>query len=590
MNRFKIGTRLTLGFGLMLVFMAILMAVSLMRMNAGAQATGEITERGVAKERLVSRWLSVMNENSIQMQILGLLYDPGLRKEFETAIEKGSAESTKIQKELQLMLSDPEALALFQDTQRKRAAFGKANDEALQAQRDGDFVRADNMLQKTVPGLRAEYEKSVRALLEFQQKHMNDAAAQLDADNQLAIKIVFGVGVVALILGVLFAFGITRSIVRPLQTAVGYAKAISNRDLTRQVEVRGKDETAELLQALRMMNQNLVGVISKVQSGSESIATASGEIASGNTDLSSRTEEQASSLAETAATMEQLTTTVQLNTDNARKANQLAGSASKVAVESGDVVGQVVETMSSIDQRAKQVADIITVIDGIAFQTNILALNAAVEAARAGEQGKGFAVVASEVRSLAQRSAQAAKEIKELIEMSVAATNQGNLLVGKAGQSMKDTVDSIKQVVDIMEEIAAASEEQSTGIEQVNQAVMQMDQVTQQNAALVEEASVASQNMQAQAADLSRLVSTFKVNLIEDLSWKKTDTSASSGSDDASPGSSSKDGHTSSRGAKKASSRKGEDAELSEDDWVDDADSPEGSDDRGSGPRLALGY
>jgi methyl-accepting chemotaxis protein len=354
--------------------------------------------------------------------------------------------------------------------------------------------------------------------------------------------------------------------------------------------VRGKDETAELLQALRMMNQNLVGVISKVQSGSESIATASGEIASGNTDLSSRTEEQASSLAETAATMEQLTTTVQLNTDNARKANQLAGSASKVAVESGDVVGQVVETMSSIDQRAKQVADIITVIDGIAFQTNILALNAAVEAARAGEQGKGFAVVASEVRSLAQRSAQAAKEIKELIEMSVAATNQGNLLVGKAGQSMKETVDSIKQVVDIMEEIAAASEEQSTGIEQVNQAVMQMDQVTQQNAALVEEASVASQNMQAQAADLSRLVSTFKVNLIEDLSWKKTDKSANSGSDDASPGSSSKDGRTSLRGSKKASSRKGEDAEFSEDDWVDDADSPEGSDDRGSGPRLALGY
>ncbi|RIY40586.1 hypothetical protein CJP73_10195 [Neopusillimonas maritima] len=445
------------------------------------------------------------------------------------------------------------------------------------------------MLQKTVPGLRAEYEKSVRALLAFQQKHMNDAAVQLDADNQLAIKIVFGVGVVALILGVLFAFGITRSIVRPLQTAVGYAKAISNRDLTRQVEVRGKDETAELLQALRMMNQNLVGVISKVQSGSESIATASGEIASGNTDLSSRTEEQASSLAETAATMEQLTTTVQLNTDNARKANQLAGSASKVAVESGDVVGQVVETMSSIDQRAKQVADIITVIDGIAFQTNILALNAAVEAARAGEQGKGFAVVASEVRSLAQRSAQAAKEIKELIEMSVAATNQGNVLVGKAGQSMKETVDSIKQVVDIMEEIAAASEEQSTGIEQVNQAVMQMDQVTQQNAALVEEASVASQNMQAQAADLSRLVSTFKVNLIEDLSWKQTGANANSSSDDASPGSSNKDSRAS-RGPKKASSRKGEDAELSEDDWVDDADSPEGSDDRESGPRLALGY
>ncbi|MAK56688.1 MAG: hypothetical protein CML17_12745 [Pusillimonas sp.] len=444
------------------------------------------------------------------------------------------------------------------------------------------------MLQKTVPGLRADYEKSVRALLTFQQDRMNAAAAKLNTDNQLAMKIVFGVGVVALLLGVLFAFGITRSIVRPLHSAVAYAKAISNRDLTRHVDVRGKDETADLLMALRQMNQNLVGVISKVQSGSESIATASGEIASGNTDLSSRTEEQASSLAETAATMEQLTTTVQLNTDNARKANQLAGSASKIAVESGNVVGQVVDTMSSIDQRAKQVADIITVIDGIAFQTNILALNAAVEAARAGEQGKGFAVVASEVRSLAQRSAQAAKEIKELIEMSVSATNQGNVLVGKAGQSMKETVDSIKQVVDIMEEIAAAGEEQSTGIEQVNQAVMQMDQVTQQNAALVEEAAVASQNMQEQAADLSRLVSTFKVNLIEDLSWKQekasnSDKRGSSGPDDGEPAS---------RKSKPTSFKQNEDAGLNEDEWVDD-DSPEGSGEEGShgrGPRLALGY
>jgi methyl-accepting chemotaxis protein len=323
--------------------------------------------------------------------------------------------------------------------------------------------------------------------------------------------LLMALGAVAVALGVLGALVITRSITGPLSGAVAVAKRVAGGELTSQVTVEGKDETSELLQALREMNDSLVRTVSEVRSSTETITVASHEIASGNADLSSRTESQASSLEETASSMEELTSTVKQNADNARQANQLAVSASSVAEKGGAVVSQVVETMGSIKASSSKVVDIIGVIDGIAFQTNILALNAAVEAARAGEQGRGFAVVASEVRSLAQRSAAAAKEIKELIGDSVDKVDAGSRLVDEAGQTMGLIVTSIKQVADIMGEITAATQEQSNGIEEINQAITQMDEMTQQNAALVEEAAAAAESMQDQAQKLAAAVAIFKL-------------------------------------------------------------------------------
>jgi methyl-accepting chemotaxis protein len=317
---------------------------------------------------------------------------------------------------------------------------------------------------------------------------------------------------IGVLLAGLIAWWLIISITRPLDQAVKFAQSVAAGDLTQTVQIHSQDETGKLLKALAHMNQGLVRIVTEVRSGTDTIATASSQIASGNLDLSSRTEQQASSLEETAASMEELTTTVRQNADNARQANGLARSASEVAVKGGEVVSEVVSTMTSINESSRKIVDIISVIDGIAFQTNILALNAAVEAARAGEQGRGFAVVASEVRSLAQRSAAAAKEIKFLIDDSVEKVGVGNQLVSQAGATMGEIVDSVKRVTDLMSEINAASQEQTTGIGQVNEAISQMDQVTQQNAALVEEAAAAAESLQDQANKLTQVVGVFKLD------------------------------------------------------------------------------
>jgi methyl-accepting chemotaxis protein len=325
-------------------------------------------------------------------------------------------------------------------------------------------------------------------------------------------------------MGLLVAFSISvaRSISGPLNQAVRIAQTVAAGDLTSRIEVDGDDEASQLLRALKDMNESLVRIVGEVRMSTDTIATASGQIASGNMDLSARTESQASSLEKTASSMEELTSTVKQNADNARQANQLAVSASEVAVKGGSVVTQVVDTMGSINASSKKIVDIIGVIDGIAFQTNILALNAAVEAARAGEQGRGFAVVASEVRSLAQRSASAAKEIKTLIGDSVDKVDVGAKLVDQAGATMQEIVDSVRRVTDIMSEITAASQEQMSGIEQVNEAVTQMDSSTQQNAALVEEAAAAAQSLRDQAGKLSQVVSVFKLDSSKPVMAKRT--------------------------------------------------------------------
>ncbi|MEC4722472.1 methyl-accepting chemotaxis protein [Noviherbaspirillum sp. CPCC 100848] len=325
--------------------------------------------------------------------------------------------------------------------------------------------------------------------------------------NSCIAGILFGV-----VLAALVGWWLVQAITRPLNVAVKVAASVADGDLTQKIDVRSNDETGQLMRALKNMNDSLVQIVSQVRTSTETIGNASTEIAAGNQDLSARTEQQASSLEETASSLEELTSTVRQNADNARQADQLAQSASEVANRGGTVVSQVVETMGSINESSKKISDIISVIDGIAFQTNILALNAAVEAARAGEQGRGFAVVASEVRSLAQRSAAAAKEIKLLIDDSVQKVDAGSRLVGQAGSTMDEIVQSIQRVTDIMGEITAATQEQTAGLDQINQAVSQMDQVTQQNAALVEEAAAAAESMREQAGGLAHAVGVFKLD------------------------------------------------------------------------------
>jgi methyl-accepting chemotaxis protein len=361
----------------------------------------------------------------------------------------------------------------------------------------------------------AEYTRAIDGLYVFNAiagENLVSALTARVADLKQTLYFMIGMMCVVLSIAALFSITIVRSITGPMQEAIAVAEAVASGDLTSRIEVKSTNETGHLMQALKTMNENLVELVGKVRMGTDSITTASSEIAAGNSDLSQRTEEQASSLEETASSMEELASTVKQNADNARQANQLAAGASEVAVKGGNVVGQVVQTMSSINESSKKIVDIISVIDGIAFQTNILALNAAVEAARAGEQGRGFAVVATEVRTLAQRSAAAAKEIKELINDSVSKVEDGTRLVDEAGATMDEIVSAVKRVTDIMSEISAASQEQSSGIEQVNQAVTQMDEVTQQNAALVEEASAAAESMQEQAQALTQAVTVFKLS------------------------------------------------------------------------------
>jgi methyl-accepting chemotaxis protein-1 (serine sensor receptor) len=379
-------------------------------------------------------------------------------------------------------------------------------------------MAAGNALMKgtdTTPGF-DQASETLLAHLDTFRKHQVAEAGRISASaGKAANATLYGMIAGSLAVGLLAAFigiWIVRSITRPLEEAVKLVRAVAEGDLTQTIDVHSNDEIGQLMQSLKDMNENLVRVIGQVRTGTDTVATASSQIAAGNLDLSSRTEEQASSLEETASSMEELTSTVKQNAENARQANQLVVSTSDIAVKGGTVVGQVVDTMASIKDSSRKIADIIGVIDGIAFQTNILALNAAVEAARAGEQGRGFAVVASEVRNLAQRSASAAKEIKSLIEDSVGKVDAGGKLVDEAGKTMDEIVTSVKRVTDIMSEIAAASQEQSAGIEQVNQAITQMDDVTQQNAALVEEAAAAAESLQDQASKLTEAVSVFKLD------------------------------------------------------------------------------
>jgi methyl-accepting chemotaxis protein-1 (serine sensor receptor) len=428
------------------------------------------------------------------------------------AIESNRAELNKVWAEYRATKLTPEEVKLADQFVAARAQFLEEGlNPAISAMRSRNIRLATELLHGKLQQTFQKMRDPMNGLIQLQldvAKIQYDESQQYYSNFRINTSIAIALG---LLLGVAVGVWLVRSITRPLNYAVAIAKTVAAGDLTQDIRVESTNETGQLLQALKDMNGSLTTTVSEVRVSTETITTAASEIATGNMDLSSRTEEQAASLEETASSMEELTSTVKQNADNARQANQIVVSASEFAGKGGKVVGQVVDTMGSIKESSRKIVDIIGVIDGIAFQTNILALNAAVEAARAGEQGRGFAVVAAEVRNLAQRSAGAAKEIKTLISASVETVDAGSKLVDEAGATMDQIMSSVKQVADIMGEIAAASEEQSTGIEQINLAIAQMDDVTQQNAALVEESAAASQSMQVQAHALSNAVSAFKL-------------------------------------------------------------------------------
>ena len=512
MKNLKIGTRLAAGFGLVLAMMTLMTVIGITHMQDVAEATRDMMQQPLAKERMISDWYRLIHTSVRRTSAISKSSDPSLGPFFAEETLASTAEVNGLQKKVEPLLQTEQEKALFEQMMANRKRYLASRDTIVKLKKEGQLEQANEVLdQRFTPDGKA-YLASLSGLLDMQRKSIDANAAEIETIYQDSRRFMIVFGLVVLALGVGCAWRLTRGITVPLSQAVDIAVAVANKDLTSTIEVGSTDETGRLLQALRSMNDGLIGIVTEVRNGTESISSASSQIAAGNLDLSGRTEEQASSLEETASSMEELTATVKQNADNARQANQLALTASEVAKRGGGVVAEVVDTMDAINGSARKIVDIISVIDGIAFQTNILALNAAVEAARAGEQGRGFAVVATEVRSLAQRSATAAKEIKALIDDSLEKVDAGSTLVTQAGMTMSDVVDSIQRVTDIMGEISSASHEQSAGIEQVNQAVIQMDQVTQQNAALVEQAAAAAASLNDQADDLRAIVSVFKIS------------------------------------------------------------------------------
>jgi methyl-accepting chemotaxis protein len=511
LKNMKIGARLGLGFAAMLLLMAVIAGTGLLHLANVGKATDEMIEHALVKERLANQWSNLLGPTIVRSFAMVKATDPTVVAYFAKARADSSALINPVQKKLEEMLTSPEEKKLYAGVADARAIVLEIIEKINKLKAAGQSAEAASMADNQFAAGLVVYEEAVAKLAAHQREQIDLLSKGIAADHAGGQMMLLALSAIALLLGALFAWRLTLGIVRPLGHAVTVAETVAGGDLSAHIVVESRDEAGQLMLALREMNASLAKVVGEVRMGTELIATASGQIASGNQDLSSRTEEQASSLEETAASMEELTSTVKQNADNARQANQLAVSASEVAVKGGNVVSQVVSTMGSINASSKKIVDIIGVIDGIAFQTNILALNAAVEAARAGEQGRGFAVVASEVRSLAQRSAAAAKEIKTLIGDSVEKVEEGSKQVAEAGRTMDEIVGSVRRVTDIMGEITAASQEQTSGIEQINQAITQMDQVTQQNAALVEEASAAAQSLQEQAGSLVQAVSIFKL-------------------------------------------------------------------------------
>lgn len=508
-----IRARLTLALGLFMVLLVVGAAVGLVSLRQSNASLQEIYTNDMASARSLAQTTISTLGARVTLSRIEFIADP---TEIKSAIDSVRNNLKKADDSwanyAALPMSDGEkALA-----DAVIAARGKVNNDgilpALKAIESGDIPDFHAKTVMDVPRLFADYTKAMTALADLQVKNAEDRYLAAQARYTMVMWMV-GIGLgLGLIVGIITQITLTRAIVGPIDDAIRHFEKIAGGDLTQRIEVWNETETGRLFKGVKHMQDSLVRTVAEVRSGTESITSAAQQIAAGNTDLSARTEQQAASLEETASSMEQLTATVRQNADNARQASQLAVNASEIATRGGQVSGQVGETMDGISSSSNKIVDIISVIDGIAFQTNILALNAAVEAARAGEQGRGFAVVAGEVRTLAQRSAAAAKEIKALIEDSSRRVQDGTALVAQQGHTMNEIVQAVKRVTDIMGEISAASAEQSSGIEQVNRAITQMDEVTQQNAALVEEAAAAAGSLEEQANRLKTTVSVFRVD------------------------------------------------------------------------------
>ena len=511
LKNLRIGARLTLAFATILVLSLAGTAFALYTTRSSADATHDMMQKPLAKERLVADWYVLTYSAIARTSLIARSTDATLSTVFAKPIKDSVADTTAILKKVEVLLDSPEEKQTLNEILALRKTYQNAKEQVMNARTAGDADAAERAYDQVFSPAAAAYGAKVLSLLQLQRKEIDRTATGIAAANERSTRLVILLALLAAGIGSVAALMITRSITRPLDAALTVAQTVAAGDLGHAFATYPKDEVGDLMRALETMNGSLANVVSQVQQGTTAISTASSEIAAGNLDLSSRTEQQASSLEETAASMEELTATVRQNADNAVQANGLAQAASEVAARGGAIVGQVVDTMGSIDASARKIVDIIGVIDGIAFQTNILALNAAVEAARAGEQGRGFAVVASEVRNLAQRSASAAKEIKGLIGDSMTQVNAGTTLVQQAGSTMNDVVNSVARVTDMMSEITSATQEQRTGIHQVNEAITQMDQVTQQNAALVEQAAAAAASMQEQAARLAQVAAGFRL-------------------------------------------------------------------------------
>lgn len=508
----RIGQRLSIGFGVVIALMVLLAALAYVRIAGMNSDIALLVKDRYPKTAIANQIKAQLNDISRSMLSVLIMTDPGqIKGELSSIVSINAANDAAITS-LGRLVNDDEG--------RKRLnAIIAIRDKFIPLQAGFvDMIAADNkdegMLKLifSIRPVQTRYFAALDNLIKYQNEQMEASGA---TSSRLASQTEGLILILALAAGgisLLVAIQATRSITRPLRDAVLVAKRVANGDLTSEISARSDDETGQMMIALKHMNDSLVKIVGDVRSSTETITYASSEIARGNLDLSQRTEEQAASLQETASSMHALTGTVKQNAEHAHQANQLAGSASAVAAEGGLVVSQVVDTMGAINASSKKIVDIIGVIDGIAFQTNILALNAAVEAARAGEQGRGFAVVAAEVRNLAQRSAAAAKEIKTLIGVSVERVEAGSRLVEQAGVTMDKVVASVQRVTDIIGDITTASAQQSAGIERVNVTIAQMDEVTQQNAALVEEAAASAEAMQHQAVKLSQVVQVFKIS------------------------------------------------------------------------------